>query len=53
MALDGGLPGAGFPASSALIAWLRLPLQIPLILWAVSVARKGRRADAVPGTMSA
>jgi uncharacterized membrane protein len=53
MALDGGLPGAGFPASSALLAWLRLPLQIPLILWAVSVARKGRRADAAADTMRA
>ncbi|PZS17629.1 MAG: DoxX family protein [Acidimicrobiales bacterium] len=34
MALDGGLRGAGFPANSAIASWLRLPLQIPLIVWA-------------------
>lgn len=39
MANDGGLAGAGFPANSEALAWLRLPLQIPLIMWAVSVAR--------------
>lgn len=38
MALDGGLPGEPFPWSSPAIAWLRLPLQIPLILWAQRVA---------------
>jgi uncharacterized membrane protein len=42
MALDGGLAGAGSPANSAALAWLRLPLQIPLILWAISVARAGQ-----------
>jgi uncharacterized membrane protein len=42
MALDGGLPGAGFPANSETLAWLRLPLQIPLIMWAISVARAGQ-----------
>jgi uncharacterized membrane protein len=39
MALDGGLSGAGFPLSEAWVAWLRLPLQVPLIKWALSVAR--------------
>ena len=34
MALDGGVRDAGFPANSALLAWLRLPLQWPLIRWA-------------------
>jgi uncharacterized membrane protein len=42
MAIDGGIPGAGFPASSATLAWVRLPLQIPLIVWAISVARSHR-----------
>lgn len=42
MALDGGLAGAGFPANSATLAWLRLPLQVPLILWAMTVARAGQ-----------
>ena len=42
MALDGGVSGAGFPANSAMLAWLRLPLQVPLVLWAVAVARSGR-----------
>lgn len=40
MALDGGIKGAPFPANSALLAWLRLPLQVPAILMAVSVARE-------------
>lgn len=42
MALDGGVDGAGLPASSDVLAWVRLPLQIPLILWAISVARSER-----------
>jgi uncharacterized membrane protein len=41
MALDGGLQGQGWPASSPVFAWLRLPLQIPLVVWAVAEARKG------------
>lgn len=45
MALDGGIAGAGFPLGSPIVAWLRLPLQPPLIAWALSVARdQGRRA---------
>jgi uncharacterized membrane protein len=40
MALDGGLKGAGFPLGNAWVAWLRLPVQIPLIKWALSVARR-------------
>ena len=40
MALDGGLPGAGFPLGSAVVAWLRVPLQIPLIVWALRQARR-------------
>ncbi|MGI8610287.1 MAG: DoxX family protein [Candidatus Dormibacteria bacterium] len=39
MALDGGLKGAPFPANNALLAWLRLPLQVPAVLMAISVAR--------------
>jgi len=39
MALDGGLAGSAFPLGSPVMAWLRLPLQIPLVLWARSVAR--------------
>ena len=35
MALDGGLDGASFPANNAAAAWLRLPLQVPLVLWAL------------------
>ncbi len=38
MALDGGIAGGGL-LGPPLIAWLRLPLQIPLIAWAVWVAR--------------
>jgi len=40
MALDGGvMPGAKASATSAAFAWFRLPLQLPLVLWAISVAR--------------
>jgi len=39
MALDGGHPDALFPLNSRAAAWLRLPLQAPLILWALSVRR--------------
>lgn len=37
MALDAGPPGSAW--STAL--WLRLPLQIPLVVWAVRCARPG------------
>jgi uncharacterized membrane protein len=40
MALDGGVPGAAFPANSAALAWLRLPLQVPLVMWALSFRRE-------------
>lgn len=46
MALDGGYPDAPFPANSAVAAWLRLPLQVPLVLWALRLRRR-------PGTSSA
>src|ERR1035437_2949307 len=39
MALDGGYPDAPFPANSAVGAWLRLPLQVPLVWWALSLRR--------------
>ena len=38
MALDGGIPGEPFPWGSPVVAWLRLPLQVPLIAWAWRVA---------------
>lgn len=40
MALDGGIPGEPFPWGSPVVAWLRLPLQVPLVLWAARVARR-------------
>jgi uncharacterized membrane protein len=36
MALDGGYGDASFPSDSAALAWLRLPLQVPLVWWALS-----------------
>lgn len=39
MALDGGIPGAPFPLSSALLSWVRVPLQVPLLAWAYRLAR--------------
>jgi len=38
-ALDGGIVDAPEPFNSAAAAWLRLPLQIPMILWARRVHR--------------
>lgn len=45
MALDGGLPGAGFPAGSAVVSWLRVPLQAPLIVWAHRQTRRPQPAS--------
>ncbi|MGH9225608.1 MAG: DoxX family protein [Acidimicrobiales bacterium] len=45
IAVDGGIPGQPFPLGSAAVAWARLPLQLPLILWAWRVGAQpaGRR----------
>jgi uncharacterized membrane protein len=37
MALDGGSAGAGLPSDNSALAWLRLPLQVPLVWWALSL----------------
>jgi uncharacterized membrane protein len=42
MAVDGGLGGASFPANTAAVAaWLRLPLQVPLVLWTLRLRDDG------------
>lgn len=48
MAVDGGLDGARWPLGSPVVAWLRLPLQVPLVLWALSErsAHPGRASTA-------
>jgi uncharacterized membrane protein len=38
-ALDGGMAHLDPPMSSPVVAWLRLPVQAPLIGWALRVAR--------------
>ena len=38
MALDGGIPGQPFPLGSPVVAWARLPLQVPMVIWAWRVA---------------
>jgi uncharacterized membrane protein len=38
-ALDGGIADAPAPFDSAAAAWARLPLQVPLFVWAWRVAR--------------
>lgn len=48
MALDGGIPGAGFPLGSPVAAWLRLPLQLPLIWWAWTFTRDPARTARPP-----
>jgi uncharacterized membrane protein len=49
MALDGGYANAGFPANNAALAWLRLPLQVPLICWALSFRQEVRTHAATLG----
>jgi len=39
-AVQGGMKDMDPPFDSALAAWLRLPLQLPLIWWAVRVAQR-------------
>jgi len=48
MALDGGIPGASFPLDSLAVAWARLSLQLPLIVWAARVAGAARRGPGHP-----
>lgn len=38
MALDGGYPGASGLLGSPVLAWARLPLQLPLVWWSLAVA---------------
>lgn len=40
MALDSGRPGRRGLAGNPVLAWGRLPLQVPLVLWALDVARR-------------
>ena len=40
MALDSGGGGAAGDLASPVVAWLRLPLQLPLIAWALAHARR-------------
>jgi uncharacterized membrane protein len=49
MALDSGPVHEGRSARGRFLAWARLPLQIPLILWAASVARSSREAGRPSG----
>ena len=44
-AFDGGYEGMEGPGGSAAAAWVRLPLQIPMFMWAISVARDAKRQD--------
>ena len=57
MAAVGGLEGERWPLSSPVAAWLRLPLQVPLVVWALQEARSHpvprRRAGTAPSTASA
>ena len=48
MALDGGIAGAGFPLGSPVAAWLRLPLQVPLVAWAWALTRRPAPRPARP-----
>ena len=48
MAVEAGLPERGWPRVAVLAAWLRLPLQVPLILWARSVGTNRVEARSLP-----
>jgi uncharacterized membrane protein len=48
MALDGGLSGAAFPLRSPVVAWARVPLQLPLLVWAWRQTRPQRDDSADP-----
>lgn len=53
MALDGGIPGRSFPLGSPVAAWARLPLQVPMVIWAWRVAAAaGRGLNDVPCSTS-
>lgn len=45
MALDGGIPGRGWPLGSPVAAWLRVPLQLPLLYWAYRLTREQSGVD--------
>lgn len=45
MALQGGYPDASGLAGNPVAAWLRVPLQVPLIVWALSHRRPTRPAQ--------
>lgn len=49
MALDGGIAEQPFPLGSPLVAWGRLPLQVPILVWAwkVAAAARDRRPTAL------
>jgi uncharacterized membrane protein len=38
MALDGAIPGEPFPLGSPVVAWARVLVQIPLVVWAWRVS---------------
>jgi uncharacterized membrane protein len=40
MALDGGYPGATGALGGPVLAWARLPLQVPLVWWSLTLARR-------------
>ncbi len=44
-ALDGGMSGLEPPLDSPAVAWARLPLQLPLIAWAIAIARGSRKRN--------
>ena len=49
MALDGGIAGQPFPLGSPVVAWARLPLQVPMVFWAWHVAATAGGRPASPG----
>lgn len=50
MALDGRVPGQPFPLGSPMVAWARLPVQVPMVIWAWRVAVADGRGGHWPPT---
>jgi uncharacterized membrane protein len=44
MALDGGYPGGSGMLGSPVLAWARLPFQVPLVWWSLALARQEKAA---------
>jgi len=52
MALDGGIPGRGWLLGSPVAAWIRVPLQLPLLYWAYRLTQRRNGARSARGALT-